>query len=103
MKILTMTGCPYDIDERTELYCLNRLSPSEAKQFEAHLAVCPACLSEALETDLFLESLITALEEMEQEQDTELGFIRNRMVRLPGDSGRRSVELKRVRVTLKGK
>ena len=47
-----------------ELYCLNRLSVRETKRFEAHLARCPACLHEALETDLFLESLVVALEEL---------------------------------------
>jgi len=79
----TMTGCPYDIDERTELYCLNRLSPTEAKRFEAHLAECPACLSEALETDWFLECLLAALEETEVEDRSEVAMLRNRMVRLP--------------------
>jgi hypothetical protein len=60
-----MSGCPGDLDERAELYCLRRLSEEEARQFEAHLAVCPACLDDVLTTDLFLESLICALQECE--------------------------------------
>ena len=57
-------GCPNDLDERMELYCLNRLSAAEMKRFEAHLANCPACLYEVLDTDMFLESLIEALREL---------------------------------------
>ncbi len=63
MNTMTMSGCPADLDERTELYCLKRLNADQARQFEEHLAVCPACLSEVLDTDLFLESLICALRE----------------------------------------
>jgi anti-sigma factor RsiW len=46
-----------------ELYCLHRLGAEQAREFEQHLAVCPACLYEVLDTDLFLESLISALKE----------------------------------------
>lgn len=63
-----MPACPNDLDERMELYCLNRLRPDEARRFEDHLAICPACLYEALDTDMFLESLISALEEVGTEK-----------------------------------
>ena len=62
-----MPGCPNDLDERLELYCLNRLKADEATRLEDHLAICPACLYEALDTDMFLESLISALEEVREE------------------------------------
>jgi hypothetical protein len=99
VKKVTMTGCPCDIDERTELYCLNRLSILEAKRFESHLAVCPACLSEALETDMFLESLVAALEEMEEEEssDEPLG----RLVRELPSTPRRVLELRSIRAAVK--
>lgn len=64
--------CPNDLDERTELYCLNRLAPTEVKAFEAHLAACPACLDQVLETDLFLESLLTVLEEVSEKRELSL-------------------------------
>ncbi len=64
-----MPACPNDLDERMELYCLNRLRPDEATRFEDHLAICPACLYEALDTDMFLESLISALEEVTAENE----------------------------------
>ncbi len=62
--MISMSCCPDDLDERTELYCLNRLPAAEVDRFEAHLLTCPACLDQVLETDLFLESLITALKEV---------------------------------------
>jgi hypothetical protein len=61
--MMTMSGCPGDLDERTELYCLHRLNADQTKIFEEHLAVCPACFYEVLDADLFLESLILALKE----------------------------------------
>ena len=64
---MTLSGCPGDLDQRIELYCLHRLSADQAKKFEQHLAVCPACLYQVLDTDLFLESLISALRETHQE------------------------------------
>ncbi len=70
MKKITISyGCPVDLDERTELYCLNRLSVGDARRFEAHLAVCPPCFYEAAETDLFLKALLAALRELEDQKD----------------------------------
>jgi hypothetical protein len=63
MTTMIMAACPSDLDERMELYCLHRLGHVQAREFEEHLAVCPACLYEVLDTDLFLESLICALQE----------------------------------------
>lgn len=63
----TMLECPNDLDERMELYCLARLCPAEARQLEGHVAKCPACLYELLDTDFFLESLVSALDEVEEE------------------------------------
>ncbi len=65
MEQITITACPDDLDERTELFCLNRLTLEETKKFERHLAVCPACLCEVFEADLFLDSLRLALHELE--------------------------------------
>jgi hypothetical protein len=62
---MIVPGCPSDLDERIELYCLHRLSQDEERKFEEHLTVCPACLSEVFDTDLFLDSLISALKECE--------------------------------------
>jgi hypothetical protein len=60
---MTTMGCPDDIDERMELYCLHRLSDEQNTKFEQHLAICPVCLFETLETDSFIESLVLALKE----------------------------------------
>jgi anti-sigma factor RsiW len=60
----TTCDCPTDLDERMELYCLSRLSATETRRLEAHLANCPACLSEALDTELFLECLKEALTDL---------------------------------------
>ena len=67
MNTISITGCPTDLDERTELYCLDRLQPAEARSFEQHLVNCPVCLYEVLETDLFLESLRSALRELTED------------------------------------
>lgn len=64
MKPITITACPDDLDERSELFCLNRLTLDETRSFEKHLAKCPACLCEVFETDLVLDSLRLALHEL---------------------------------------
>jgi anti-sigma factor RsiW len=61
-----MLQCPNDLDERMELYCLDRMHPAEARELENHVATCPACLYEMLGTDFFLESLVSALHECEE-------------------------------------
>lgn len=63
-----MVKCPNDLDERLELYCLDRLCRAEARQLEGHVAQCPACLYELLDTDLFLDSLVSALDEVEMKE-----------------------------------
>jgi anti-sigma factor RsiW len=63
---MIMAACPNDLDERMELYCLHRLGAAQEREFEAHLAVCPACMRELLDTELFIESLVLALKETDQ-------------------------------------
>lgn len=65
---MIITACPEDLDERTELYCLDRLPVGETRRFERHLAECPACLCEVFNTDLFLDCLKSALRELEPQQ-----------------------------------
>jgi|SRR5947209_3088581 len=63
VEAIVINGCPEDLDERSELYCLHRLSHTEVSELESHLAVCPACLLDVTDARAFLSCLRMALRE----------------------------------------
>lgn len=67
MLILNIIECPNNLDELLERYYLNRLKHGQARALEEHAVKCPRCFQELMLTGLFLESLISALREMEEE------------------------------------
>jgi len=65
---MAVRGCPVEIEEWIELYCLDRLTACETKRVEAHLAACPDCFQDAMDEDLFLAALRAALLELDLEE-----------------------------------
>ncbi len=56
--------CPSDASELAELYCLKRLTPEQEQQFEEHFLMCPRCLDELHQAELYIGDMRSALSEL---------------------------------------
>ncbi len=62
--IRTALGCPANLPEMADLYCLDRLDARHAAEFETHFLCCVACLKEVQRTDEFILALGAASESL---------------------------------------
>ena len=60
--------CPSDAAEVAEMYCLNKLSPEEARTFEDHYMTCPRCAEEVQKAQEFINAIREAARRVQDEE-----------------------------------
>jgi anti-sigma factor RsiW len=64
---LDASGCPPDPPEVAESYVMGRLGTEDARAFEAHFLICPACASAVEDADKFVRAIRTAAQRLRAE------------------------------------
>jgi anti-sigma factor RsiW len=62
-------GCPAEIEEKAEAYCLGHLPAEEAERFADHFMVCPACAAIVLEANAYIRAMKAAAARMLRDRE----------------------------------
>ena len=65
LKLFSSDGCPIDIAETAEEYCMKRLPTVEQRRFAEHLPRCSDCASAVKEAGEFIRAITNALRMLE--------------------------------------